>query len=118
MPSALYRTRRFAEYVNWLSDAREATMNRVAEPLPGSEAAEVDRAEVSTELRWIYGININTSPPIQFAALHDPGGKPDVKDVQLVYSCGAAVIVYNPNTHQQHYYLEHRVRTRAHKADV
>lgn len=105
MPSTLYRTRRFIEYAGWLADAKEAAMSKAAE----AESPDNDKSEVSLSLKWIYGINMTANPPIQFFPYSSIEGKPNLTEAQLIYTCGPSIIIYNPNTHKQQYYMEHRV---------
>ena len=101
----MFRTRRFTEYVAWLSDAKDAAMNKTTE----GDTPEIEKAEISVGLKWMYGINMLTNPPIQYVPFRSAEGKDDPSETQLLYTCGATVIVYNPHMHRQRYYLEHQV---------
>jgi len=96
-PSKYFRTKRFEEYIEWLNDAKEATMSKM------TENSENKKTEVSATLQWIYGINMNTSPPIQYFS------PKNTESNNLIYTAGSTIIIYNPQTHNQRYYLEHKV---------
>jgi hypothetical protein len=83
--------------VGWLSDAKEAAMSRINES---------ERSEVSVMLKWVYGINLHTFPVIQYLEFKE---SKDESKSRLIYSASSIVIIYNPHTHKQEHYLEHRV---------
>lgn len=75
------------------------------------EAEDSNRIETLANLKWVYGINLLTNPPIQYASnKHSEMKYKEADEIpRLIYTCGSAVIIFNPNTNTQSYYLEHRV---------
>lgn len=55
-------------------------------------------------LEWVYGISYTSTPIIQFST-HNP----KLECRSLIYIAGVAVIIYNFFSHEQRYYLQHKV---------
>ena len=66
--------------------------------------------EATFDLEWIYGISYTCTPIIQFL-VHNKGAlqRQSGQNHAVVYACGTAAVVYDYYSHEQHYYLHHKV---------
>ena len=76
-----------------------------------SRMNENERSEVSVTLKWVYGINLHTFPIIQYLGFKGEESKDESKS-RLIYSSSSIITIYNPHTHKQEHYLEHRVSSK------
>ena len=73
-------------------------------------------SEVNANIMWIYNINMNTNPSIQYIYKSNKADTINNNTYYLqhkmIYSCGNVAIIYDNCSFGQKYYLQHKVMQR------